>query len=305
MPKEKVGFALFDRSHTGVIKGISILIIMITHFCNGYTESPYFSAFAGVGVCLFLICSGYGINESYKKNGFDHYFSNKILKVYIPSEIIFLIFILINRTFDIRTILKGVLFLDVKYGWYLQFLFILYFLYFLSRKLLKDRSKYFWMLIPVLFIFIKETMWAEQAAAFSIGMIFSEYNIKALYEQLTKLKKIFLCLIFVVMIAVSFLMRHIGGFYVLYNAVWMVFKTAFAMVIILAAYYFQSQFITKVFMFIGSISFALYLVHGYLFDLCLKSYTNLKAIFVLSYMFTLIMNSVQKYVKGKRKYVKN
>ena len=42
---------------------------MLSHFTGNM--SRIFTPLGGIGVAMFLILSGYGLNESFKKNGLD------------------------------------------------------------------------------------------------------------------------------------------------------------------------------------------------------------------------------------------
>lgn len=55
-----------DKQHFLFIKGIAILCVMISHAGNnsGYT---WFTPLGGIGVALFLFCSGFGIWLSLEK----------------------------------------------------------------------------------------------------------------------------------------------------------------------------------------------------------------------------------------------
>lgn len=51
-----------DKSLTTQLKGIAITLITIGHCFGDFTRA--ITPFGGIGVALFLILSGYGLNES-------------------------------------------------------------------------------------------------------------------------------------------------------------------------------------------------------------------------------------------------
>lgn len=66
--KKPASFEWMDRRFTTAVKGFSILTVVWAHGGArlGVGEIQFI---AGVGVAQFLICSGYGLEMSYQKNG--------------------------------------------------------------------------------------------------------------------------------------------------------------------------------------------------------------------------------------------
>ena len=79
---KKLGkYQWIDRNYTTAIKGFSILTVVWTH--SGARLSVGGIQFiAGIGVALFLMCSGYGLEISYKKNGLKGFWKKRLLCVY-------------------------------------------------------------------------------------------------------------------------------------------------------------------------------------------------------------------------------
>lgn len=55
-----------DKKHTDAIKGTAILCVVLSHIGNA--NEIRLLAPGGIGVALFLICSGYGLSESARKH---------------------------------------------------------------------------------------------------------------------------------------------------------------------------------------------------------------------------------------------
>mgnify|MGYP004627064423 CR=1 FL=1 len=53
-------------SHTNICRAVAAIIIILQHVSGGF-GIRYFTPLGGIGVAIFLILSGYGLNESYKK----------------------------------------------------------------------------------------------------------------------------------------------------------------------------------------------------------------------------------------------
>ena len=66
----------WSKDVTNIIKGIAILIIVLGHAGNRIPGSRILTPLGAVGVGMFLICSGYGLEKSYIKNGLSEFWSN-------------------------------------------------------------------------------------------------------------------------------------------------------------------------------------------------------------------------------------
>lgn len=68
--------------YTTTLKGIAIVIIILSHTMGCFTR--VFTPLGGIGVAMFLILSGYGLNESFKRNGIGSFWKKRFLRVWIP-----------------------------------------------------------------------------------------------------------------------------------------------------------------------------------------------------------------------------
>ncbi|MDO4650852.1 MAG: hypothetical protein Q4B26_19625 [Eubacteriales bacterium] len=64
--------AWMSRHFTSAIKGFSIFTIVWAH-TGAQLNVGGIQFVAGIGVSLFLICSGYGLELSYQKNGLKNF----------------------------------------------------------------------------------------------------------------------------------------------------------------------------------------------------------------------------------------
>ena len=93
--KDAVGNIVFmGQDYTQMLKGIAIIIIMLGHCSGLWVCGRLLTPFGGIGVSLFLIMSGYGLNESYLKRGLGGFWKKRFSKVYIPYIIAALILVL-------------------------------------------------------------------------------------------------------------------------------------------------------------------------------------------------------------------
>lgn len=76
-------FQWMDRNYTTAIKGFSILTVVWAH-SGARLGVGGIQFIAGIGVALFLICSGYGLEMSYQKNGLKGFWKKRLLGVCLP-----------------------------------------------------------------------------------------------------------------------------------------------------------------------------------------------------------------------------
>ena len=75
---------MLSRTNTQALKGFAAIGIFVFHILLGYEISPVFNMWGGLFVAVFLILSGYGLEESYRKNGLDGYWRKRLEKVVLP-----------------------------------------------------------------------------------------------------------------------------------------------------------------------------------------------------------------------------
>lgn len=138
---------------------------------------------AGAGVSLFLICSGYGIEESYKRNGLKSFWKNRIIKVIIPYYIICFTGCIIQNYHELN-IYNFIRILDFEFQWYINYILINYTIFYFISKLCKDKNKRFLYFVISFFVwFIADSLFfasisapflrARQMWAFLLGIIIS------------------------------------------------------------------------------------------------------------------------------------
>lgn len=166
-------FSFLDMSHTLYAKGIAILIIVIGHLGN-YSGVTWFTPLGGIGVSIFLFCSGYGLTLSYKKNGLSGYWWKKLVGVYVPFLIVETIASVILQRPFLDTLLSFVFIKRLSpYGWYMQYLFVCYLLFWIGTKFIKQekiRLSVFGVLSIASF-FLLENLQGEQALSFFGGVL--------------------------------------------------------------------------------------------------------------------------------------
>ena len=124
---------------------------------------------------MFLILSGYGLSESYKRKGVDSFWKKKIIHILFPWWIIYFLFLQDWNHINGWDILGNMTLLDTT-CWYLQYLFLWYIIFYVTHKYQILHEKRY--IIMSLVAFVIFSCWgniqAEQAVTFIIGMWISE-----------------------------------------------------------------------------------------------------------------------------------
>lgn len=64
--KQTADFKFMSVQHTNICRAVAAIIIILQHVAGGF-GIRYLTPLGGIGVAIFLILSGYDLNESYKK----------------------------------------------------------------------------------------------------------------------------------------------------------------------------------------------------------------------------------------------
>lgn len=80
---------------SNLLRGIAILLVVLQHV-SGQLETNIFTP-GGTGVAIFLLLSGFGLNESFKKKGFMSFWENRVCKVFIPYFLLITILSIVSE----------------------------------------------------------------------------------------------------------------------------------------------------------------------------------------------------------------
>ena len=175
--------SFFCRNHTELLRGYAIFSILFSHVANlaGVNAMEYPSA---VGVSLFLLLSGYGIAESYQKNGFRCFWRKRFVRIYVPYIFGELIFIgLTNAGLDFGRIVLDLSLIKPwhYFGWYLRFAMACYIMFWFVFKFTKkpEHKVIAISAIMVVYFIVRGTVWkdntpflqARQVMAFPLGIL--------------------------------------------------------------------------------------------------------------------------------------
>ncbi len=166
-------------------KAAAILMIILCHsvgsFCSGIRV---FTPLGGIGVAVFLILSGYGLNESWKAaestgqipwRGWWRKRFSTILPLYWLTQL--LCCWILQRVSPSRFLLDLLLLKPLHpYGWYLRCLLIWYLAFYCLRRfrfLWEHRIVFIVLLAAALFA-VQSPLEAEQVLSFPVGLLLSE-----------------------------------------------------------------------------------------------------------------------------------
>ena len=190
-----------DRNYTTAIKGFSILTVVWAH-SGARLSIGGIQFIAGIGVALFLMCSGYGLEISYGKNGLKGFWKKRLLGVCLPFWTVESVGLLATGTFSIKTYLLDFCFLKpaTSYGWFMGYIVICYLTFYAVKRLIKESRMQMVALFGVFAIwFVLESVFfanpdmpflrARQMLSFPAGVLLA-LNKDKIEQTLTKAKNI-------------------------------------------------------------------------------------------------------------------
>lgn len=188
-----------DRNYTTAIKGFSIVTVVWAH--SGACLSVEGIQFiAGIGVALFLMCSGYGLEVSYEKNGLNGFWKKRLIGVCLPFWVVELVGLLVIGDLSVKTYLLDFFFLKpaTGYGWFMEYIVICYLIFYTVKRFVTDNKMQMMTLLGVFALwFVLESVFfanpdmpflqARQMLSFPCGVLLA-MNKEKIENALTKTK---------------------------------------------------------------------------------------------------------------------
>lgn len=300
---EKENNKILSFETSNILRGIAILLVIFQHI-GGSFGTNLLTPLGGTGVAIFLVLSGFGLNESFKKKGLNYYWKNRIIRVFIPYFILISLISCFSKNFDIRIYFLDILGIKTSY-WYISFLLKQYILYYISTRFFYQFRLPIIFIISIISIFILPNIEAEQGLSFLLGVLISEnYNKVCSNRFLTRniLIFTFFCIgtIFLATKQLPIIREYENHF--IYNWVQLFIKLPYAIFFILIIHKF-SIFKRKFLTFTGIISYELYLTHmiflQYIDMKLINAFIILIISFVLSYFFYLLNQYINTSLKKR------
>lgn len=307
---------ILNRTHTLISRGFAGVCIMTQHITNDLGTSV-FTMLGGTGVAVFLILSGFGLNESFKKHGLEKYWRKRILNVFLVYALFELLMLPIRKDWSgIIPFLLDITCIKTK-AWFLHYLLILYVCYWLINKFIHKHEikAVCWAIIAALTLIFGSDLEREQAVSFALGVLMSE-----------KKEKIIACLgkrnnmitVTAVSYTVSFgflFLKHtayIRGLFgtVPYALIQIGIKVPLAIGIMMLVCMLSNLFNSAPFKLLGKISFELYLVHLVLLrffnvlTMTSSMFSNIAIVVwgsvFMAYVYNLLCSKIKNVIEGER-----
>ena len=289
----------FTIEKTNAVRGVAALSVFLLHIIYELDISPFFNMWGGMFVGVFLILSGYGINESYHNNGLGTYWSKRLSKVVVPTLSFICVYSLLSPENDLVTFFKEITYQSPTY-WFVFHILKYYAVYWFARRFCSR----FWMLPLTAFALFCLNyrccgiqLESEQAFSFLAGVLISERKsvINSLSEKKmrTVIGALFMTgLIFYLIKMIPAVHQYVGT--VFYNYLLMPFRLSWALV---ALYILLNMPIagSRVLQFCGKHSLELYIAHlpmiGMIYDG--KSVVRFALLSLLSFSLLLAFKRIQ------------
>jgi peptidoglycan/LPS O-acetylase OafA/YrhL len=279
-----------DTSQTDQLKGVAILLIVISHLWFHVSKYRAIPMLGDYSVSLFLMLSGYGLTQSLSNRALSlgDFVSRRIKKVFVPYWIITIIILIIdyfilNRFYSLQNImltLAGVnlnpVLRQLDYArWFITLLLIYYVVFFLANRSLKSLPAIYLLCLFGIFLLLLKHYGIfhigkyHQAIAFPIGCIIAYFH-----EDLKKLLiyrhkgnlivLIITILIIIVRIPLLLIVDKLSYSYnitalCVYNATGLLFCL---LMILVMAVWGAFNYRSNLLLFCGAISYEIYLIHG-------------------------------------------
>lgn len=307
-------FQWMDRSYTTAIKGFSILTVAWAH--SGARLSVGGIQFiAGIGVALFLICSGYGLEISYEKNGLQGFWKKRLLGVCLPFWLVEVAGLLITGTFSVKTYLLDFFFLKsaTSYGWFMGYIVVCYLIFYAVKRFVLVEKRIAVLAGAFVAWFVLESVFfanpdmpflrARQMLSFPSGVLLAKHKEK-IEETLTKTKSALiltgggtLCLLFMAITQLHIVKKLP---YLISNTMAILTCLPMALGILAFGKAFSKLFENKMLLMVGTVSYEIYLVHAFTLNLVEPSLTNILSFIVVTYILAYILHMGMRKVKNDR-----
>lgn len=276
-----------DKNTTTMIRGISILYVILGHLCIvGFLNINLFHYLGAVGVDIFLILSGYGLTKSYiKDNHMIGFVKRRVNTVYMPYFIITSILILsdiffLKKYYSFKDLFKGFSSFNTAVDssmWYISFIIFWYIIFFLIFKIKIKLSFKIITLIFISFTFkfnlyshfihILETprfSYNLHWYAFTLGCIFAVYEDLIIKTFIKNIKNLYIYSIFLILVFIvsSYNVCINGNLNMIYYQLYDLSGALFTLLIFLILNYHNIK--SNMLNSLGKYSYYIYLTEGIL-----------------------------------------
>lgn len=295
---------------SNIIKGICISVIVLHHVSQSFSSPGLlrpFLDFGYLGVSVFLFLSGYGLTSSFvRKKSLADFAKARLMKVYLPffilSNIYILTCVLIGNDlrvdfFSFLLFSFGFYIINESY-WFVYFIFLSYFIFYVSFRFLKAEIKVISFMILIfiiywIFCFLLGIgkWWYTTCFCFPLGVFFVLKKEKIHFLLMTYLPFCIFLSLFIMLLSITFAMNS-SSFLA------SVGKTISSLSFVLIFYILVSlvTFKSKLLYLLGNYSYEIYLTHVLIlaFISNLQNSIHLFLFFLLVFSGSLVLRYVSK-----------
>lgn len=296
-----------SHKYTEIMKGIAILLVLINHIGRSYKVSIV-EPLGAVGVCIFLILSGFGVNESYKFTGKKNYFIKRFKKVIIPYWIICIIYLFTANEFSIKLFIEWLILFQLPTGifWYIRMITYWYIVFYISKSIRNSKNRYVFIMIMssiISFVYIKDRIYLWQIFSFPLGLVISD-NLELFKKYIEKNFKYITIYSFLISIVAVILKKtpyvdnRTFGF--CDTTLQIVINLSLAIFIGMMVYILQNINLWRFAQVVGKKSYEIYLVHPFF----LYWLSDRRLLTMITYLITvsvlsIIFNYVNKFLSKR------
>ena len=270
----------------------------------------------GGGVAIFLIISGYGLTISTKNKGLTGFWKKKFVRVFIPWLFVWMVMTILQRENLVSYSSLSSLFLLNTTNWYLQYLLLCYIVFYVCHKWVYNVR---WLFMNSFFI-LSFVLWgniqAEQSCSFLIGCLIAENSklVKWIVDHIKTMLVVsaFIGVLFLAVKQLSFVRTLMDSVDLVDHALNMFMKTSIAISVMMIVSLLWSHINKSLAMFVGKMSYELYLVHLFIVIGFCKMINNMPLVsilvfivcsFALSYLLYLVDNKILALYKKSLKSI--
>lgn len=268
-----------SKKDSQLIKGLAILGVLLAHGnyfvgCGNNIVDRIIGVHCDSAMAAFLFLSGYGLHQSYKVNGLNHYVRKRILKVLYPVSVTMIIQAVIKMQFAgnaIRNYSPIHLVLSIigfkarniidSTMWYIGYLWIWYIAFWFLSRLIHDKKLYavLWAAMVVAGLFLSPVKFVDASycgVSFPLGVLYSLFEDDMKLTE--RMQRVILPVLFVLglflsafMFRYSYLVGNLASNILAIAVIWLVMRMK------------KSGMISRVLMKLGELSLHIYLIEGF------------------------------------------
>lgn len=263
---------------------------------GGNFNTNLLTPLGGTGVAIFLCLSGYGLNESFKKNGLQKYWKKKIIRVFVPYFILQTICIYWSADFEWKSYLLDIFGIKTDY-WYIGFLLKQYILFWIATRFFYKYRIAVMGICAVWVLFFFRNIEAEQAFSFLSGVIVSKHINQIRNWSNKRILYIGICALIIGVLFLAFkqlpaIRAHEHDY--IYNLVQCGIKLPLGVFFMAAFSLFPFLLQSRFLIFTGNISYELYLVHMKLLPVLSVRIWDIVLFFILSFVISFVFYRLNK-----------